>query len=111
MIKSLRPFAVAAALLSTLGSGLAAAQTLIARRAPIGSTIELFVNATKAGSAQADAAGDAKIPFTLPAAPAGKNEGIDARVYVDTCGDSRRVLVVARDAAPVPPEANCVRQE
>jgi hypothetical protein len=116
MTKSSRPFAVAAALLLTLGSGLAAAQTLIARRAPIGSTVELFVNGTKAGSAQADAAGDATIPFKLPTGAAGKNEEgkneqIDARVYVDTCGESRRVLVVARDVAPIPPEAGCVRQE
>ena len=104
---SLRPFAVAAALLLTAGGGVAAAQTLIARRAPIGSTIELLVNSTKAGPAQADAAGDAKIPFTLPA---GKTE-IDARVYVDTCGETRRVLVADRDSVAVPPETDCIRQE
>ena len=98
---------MAAALLLTAGSGPAAAQTLIARRAPIGSTIELVVNSTKAGSAQADAGGDAKIPFTLPA---GKTE-IDARVYVDTCGETRRVIIADRDAAPLPPETDCTRQE
>ena len=107
MTISLRPLAVAAALLVTAGSGPAAAQTLIARRAPIGSTIELVVNSTKAGSAQADAAGDSKIPFTLPA---GKTE-MDARVYVDSCGETRRVIVADRDAAPIPPEADCTRQE
>ena len=107
MTISLRPLAVAAALLLTAGSGPAAAQTLIARRAPIGSTIELVVNSTKAGSAQADSAGDSKIPFTLPA---GKTE-MDARVYVDSCGETRRVIVADRDAAPIPPEADCTRQE
>jgi hypothetical protein len=103
----LRPFAVAAALLLTAGSGLAAAQTLIVRRAPIGATIELVVNSTKAGTATSDSAGDAKIPFTLPA---DKTE-MDARVYADTCGDTRRVLVVDRDIAPPPPETDCTRQE
>jgi hypothetical protein len=107
MSRPLRPLAVAAALLLTAGSGLAAAQTLIVRRAPIGANIELFVNSTKAGTAKSDSAGDAKIPFTLPT---GKTE-MDARVYADTCGDTRRVLVVDRDSAPPPPEADCARQE
>jgi hypothetical protein len=107
MTISLRPLAVAAALLLTAGSSLAAAQTLIARRAPIGSNIELLVTSTKAGSAKADSAGDARIPFTLPA---GKTE-MDARVYVDTCGETRRVVVADRDAAPIPPEPDCTRQE
>jgi len=103
----LRPVAVAAALLLTAGSGLAAAQTLIVRRAPIGANIELLVNSTKAGTAKSDSAGDAKIPFTLPT---GKTE-MDARVYADTCGETRRVLVVDRDSAPPPPETDCSRQE
>jgi hypothetical protein len=107
MTKSLRPLAVAAALLLTAGTGIAAAQTLIVRRAPIGSTIELFVNSTKAGSGQADSAGDVRIPFTLPA---DKTE-MDARVYVDTCAETRRVVIADRDAAPIPPEPDCARQE
>ena len=107
MTISLRPLAVAAALLVTAGSGPAAAQTLIARRAPIGSTIELVVNSTKAGSAKSDSAGDAKIPFTLPT---GKTE-MDARIYADACGETRRVIVADRDAAPIPPETDCTRQE
>jgi hypothetical protein len=109
MTKPLRLLAVAAALFSTAGSGIAAAQTLIVRRAPIGSTIELVVNSTKAGSAQADSAGDAKIPFTLPMA-AGKNE-VDTRVYVDTCGELRRVIIADSNNPPVPPESSCARQE
>ena len=107
MTRLLRPCAVAAAFLLTAGSGIAAAQTLIVRRAPIGSTVELFVNATKAGSGQADSAGDAKVPFTLPA---GKTE-MDARVYVDTCAENHRVVIADRDAAPVPPDGDCTRQE
>jgi hypothetical protein len=107
MTTSLRPFAVAAALLLTAGSGIAAGQTLIVRRASIGSTVELFVNATKAGSGQADSAGDVKIPFTLPA----DKPEMDSRVYVDTCEESHRVIIADRNAGPIPPEANCTRQE
>src|SRR5215212_1167666 len=109
MTKSLRLLAVAAALLLTASAGIAAAQTLIVRRAPIGSTVELVVNSTKAGSAQADAGGDVKIPFTMPAR-AGSSE-MDARVYVDTCGEMRRVTIAERDMPPAPPESSCARQE
>ena len=101
----LRLLSVAAALALTAGSGTAAAQTLYVRRAPIGSTIDLVVNTTKAGSAKADASGDVRIPFELP-----KTE-IDARVYVDTCGEARRVTIAERDAATLPPDDGCIRQE
>ena len=107
MTKSLRPFAVAAVFLLTAGSGIAAAQTLIVRRAPIGSTIEVVVNSTKAGSAKADAAGDAKVPFTVPA---GQTE-MDSRVYVDTCGETLRVTITEKNTPPAPPESSCSRQE
>ena len=36
---------------------------------------------------------------------------MDARVYVDTCGETRRVMIADRDAAPIPPETDCTRQE
>jgi hypothetical protein len=105
----LRLLSVAAALVLTAGSGTAAAQTLYVRRTPAGSTVDLVVNTTKAGSAKADAAGDVRIPFDLPALT--KKEEIDARVYVDTCGEARRVLIAERDVAPLPPEESCTRQE
>ncbi len=63
MMNPLRLLSVAAALVLTAGSGTAAAQTLYVRRAPAGSTVDLIVNTTKAGSANADAAGDVRIPF------------------------------------------------
>ena len=100
---------VAAALVLSIGTGTAAAQTLYVRRAPVGSTVDLVVNATKAGSAKADAAGDVTIPIDLPTHTK-KNE-IDARVYVDTCGEARRVQLAERDVAPLPPEEGCTRQE
>jgi hypothetical protein len=109
MTKLLRPLAVAAVFVVSAGAGGAEAQTLIVRRAPIGATIELIVNSTPAGSAQADAAGDAKVAFDLQALT--RKPEIDARVYVDTCDNLRRVAIVERDAAPVPPESSCTRQE
>ena len=67
MMNPLRLLSVAAALVLTAGSGTAAAQTLYVRRVPVGSTVDLVVNTTKAGSATADAGGDVRIPFDLPA--------------------------------------------
>src|SRR5688500_1386088 len=109
MMKPTRLLAVAAAIHVTVGVGRASAQTLIVRHAPIGSTVELMVNSTKAGTAQADAAGDVRIPINLPA-HISKSE-IDARVYVDVCDSLRRVLVVERNTAPPPSETDCARQE
>ena len=101
---------VAAAVSALTMAGVPAeAQTLIVRRAPVGSTVELAVNATAAGKAQADAAGDVQIPFDLPALTS-KGE-IDARVYVDTCDTLRRVTIVQREAAVPPPQTDCTRQE
>ena len=105
----LRLLTVAAALVLTAGSGTLAAQTLYVRRTPVGSTVDLFVNTIKAGSAQADAAGDVRIPIDLQT-HLKKNE-IDARVYVDTCGENRRVSIAERDLTPLPPEDGCTRQE
>jgi hypothetical protein len=105
MMNPLRLLSVAAALVLTAGSGTVVAQTLYVRRAPSGATIDLVVNTTKAGSAKADADGDVRIPFNLP-----KNE-IDARVYVDTCAEARRVTIAERDAAPLPPDDGCIRHE
>ena len=108
-MKPLRPLSLAAALALSAGSGTAAAQTLIVRRVPVGSTVELVVNASKAGSAKPDTAGDVKIPIDLPAHTM-KNE-IDARVYVDTCDLTRRVTIGERDVSVLPPESGCTRQE
>jgi hypothetical protein len=109
MMKPLRPLSLAAALALSAGAGTAAAQTLIVRRVPVGSTVELVVNATQAGSAKPDTAGDVKIPIDLPAHTK-KNE-IDARVYVDTCDLIRRITVAERDFTALPPESGCTRQE
>ncbi len=109
MMKPLRLLSLAAAFALSAGAGTAAAQTLYVRKAPVGSTIELVVNSTKAGSAQTDANGDVRIPIDLSTHI--KKDEIDARVYVDTCGQNRRVIITERDGAPPPPESECTRQE
>jgi Outer membrane protein beta-barrel domain len=105
----MRLLSLAAALAFAAGSGTAAAQTLFVRGAPVGSTVDLTVNSAKAGSAQADSNGDVRIPIDL-AAHLMKPE-VDARVFVDTCGENRHVTIAERDVAPLPPTSDCVRQE
>ena len=109
MLKSGRPFAIAAVLSLLVQAGVASAQTVIARKAPAGSTVELVLNTTKVGTATADAAGDAKLPFTLQEHD-GKAE-MDATVHVDVCPDIIRVIVVDRNLAPAPPDAGCTRKD
>src|SRR4029450_838243 len=109
MMKPLRLLSLAAAFALSAGAGTAAAQTLYVRKAPVGSTIELVVNSTKAGSAQTDANGDVRIPIDLSTRI--KKDEIDARVYVDTCGQNRRVIITERDGAPPPTDSECTRQE
>src|SRR3954467_3709132 len=108
MTRPLRPLSLAA-LAMILGSGMAGAQTLYVRKAPPASTINLIVNSASAGSAQADGNGDLRIPIDLPTHL--KKQDIDARVFVDTCDAARTVTIAERDAAPLPPEAGCTRQE
>lgn len=108
MLKSLRPLSLAALTLFA-GTATATAQTLYVRKAPPGSTVNLVVNSTKAGSAQTDANGDVRIPIDLPTHL--KKQDIDARVFVDTCDAARTVTITERDAAPLPPGDGCTRQE
>ena len=88
-----------------LGAGVAAAQTVIVRKAPPGTRVEVAVNA----SANVDQAGDAKLPIDLPAA-AGKPE-IDANVFVDFCDTTRRVVIVERERLPPPADPSCTRRQ
>lgn len=103
------PLAPAAVLCLTLGAGVAAAQTVVVRQAPPGSTVELVVNADAVASAQADTNGDASLPLDL-SGKLGRPE-MDAQVYVDLCGDVHRVQLVERGGQPPPPGESCSRRE
>jgi hypothetical protein len=102
------PLVAAAAFGVIAGASLASAQTVIARKVPPGSTVELVLNDTKVGTASPDPNGDAKIPFKVQDS-SGKPE-MDVNVHVDTCDTIRRVLVVERGKPAAPPEAGCTRR-
>lgn len=91
----------------------ATAQTVIVKGATAGTPIEFVVNGVSAGTATADAEGIAKI-----AAPQSGTTASSSRtqpqpqtrmnLYVDRCGNQRRVLLT--DAvAGAPPSGGCVR--
>jgi Outer membrane protein beta-barrel domain len=92
-----------------LGAGVAAAQTVIVRKAPPGTRVEVAVDAATIASANVDQAGDAKLSIDLPAA-AGKPE-IEANVYVDLCDTVRRVVIVERVRLPPPADPSCTRRQ
>jgi hypothetical protein len=103
------PLVVAAAVGVFAQASLASAQTVIARKVPPGSTVELVLNETKVGTGTADADGDAKIPFKVQDS-SGKAE-MDAAVHVDTCENVRRVVVVERGKSAAIPEVGCTRKD
>lgn len=105
-----RLLSIAALLHVILGAGVAAAQTVMVRKAPPGGTIELVLNSTTVATATADPGGDATLALNL-AANAQKNE-IDANVFVDVCSDNlRRVVIVERGQAAGPQPAGCDRRD
>jgi hypothetical protein len=109
MLRSWRLPVLAALLNVCLGAGIAAAQTVVVRKAPPGTRVDVVVNAAAVGSATVDANGDGKVVFDL--APAAGKPEIDANVFVDTCESSRRVIIIERDRLPAAPEAECVRRQ
>lgn len=109
MMKCCRPLAFAAVLHVIAGIGTASAQTLLVRNAPPGSTVEAVVNSTTVGTAAADARGDATVPLNLQATL--NKPQIDANIFLDVCGTTRRVHVVERGQQPGAPAADCERRE
>jgi hypothetical protein len=101
---------VLAALFNAILAGAAHAQTVIVRSAPPAAPIEVLVNTEAAGSATADASGDARVTLNMFAA-AGKSE-TDAYLFVDFCQDNRRrVLIVERSGQPPAPVPGCDRRQ
>lgn len=100
---------LAAALIAVPGVRAARAQTVVVTNAAPGAKVEVVLNTTPAGSAQAGADGYATVVARPPAASAKKE--IDANVHVDSCGGAWRVLVVERGTLPPEPEAGCARSQ
>lgn len=95
-----------AALLLTLALP-ASAQTIIVRKAPPGSTVEVMVNTTPAGSATANAGGDAVVALKMVQDDATS----DVFLFMDVCGEVRRVVIVERSGQTPPATADCARHE
>lgn len=108
MLKPWRLLVIAAASTLTLGAGPLAAQTVMVRNAPAGAPVELAFDATTVATGTADADGVATLALNL--ASLGKTE-IDANIYVDVCGTTRRVVIVERARTPAAPAAGCDRRE
>jgi hypothetical protein len=104
----LRPLTLAAAFTVIGAVGVATAQTVVVTKAPPGATLELVLNAATIGTAKAGADGIGTIPLNL-SEHGGKSE-IDARIFVDVCEMSRRVMLLESGFEPPAPGANCSRR-
>lgn len=104
-----RPGIVAAIVHVVIGAGTAAAQTVMVTKAPPGSTIEVVLNSETVSTGKADANGDVTLP--LPVFAKGTRSEVDATVFVDVCGDLRRIVVVEQNQAPAAPGVDCERRD
>ncbi len=104
-MKRWRPLAVASVLCLVLGADLARAQTVIVQNAPPGSTVEVLLNETSLGSATVDPRGVATVSKKVVPGET------SAHVYVDTCGTTRRVLLVEPGLQAPTPGPSCTRRE
>ncbi len=97
-----RPLALAG-VLSAIGAVTAAAQTVVIRGVPAGSSAEVVQGASRVTGAP-DAGGDAVLTGALTAPG-------ETRVnfYTDICETVRRLVIVDRDAVPPPAGPGCAR--
>jgi hypothetical protein len=105
---STRCLLLSTALFLVAGTATGSAQTVIVTSAPPNSGVEVVLNGNVIGSVSANAEGSATIVASGAAALTGD---IDAYVFVDTCGERRRVVIVQRDRPDVPADADCSRQQ
>ncbi len=101
--------AVAAALFLCACGGVAAAQTVIVRKAPPGSTVEVTVNGAPGGAATVNASGDAVVPVKVLGT--GGRPETDAYLFVEVCDTLRRVVIVEEGAQAPAPGADCQRHD
>ena len=103
----LRPLVFAAALSVTLGIDAATAQSVIVRSATPGSKVELVLNDETVGSSPVAAGGDATVTADLQATLHKAEAGV--HVFLDTCPDLLRVLLVEAGLQPPVSGAGCTR--
>lgn len=98
----LRPLALAG-VVSAMMAGTAAAQTVVVRGVPAGSTVEVVQGAAVAAGTP-DREGDASVTGSL--ADPGEHR---VNIYVDICETVRRVHIVERDGVAAAPADGCTR--
>ncbi len=101
-----RPLALAGVLGATLGAATAAAQTVVVRGVPAGSTAELVQDGAAPSSAAPNQAGDAILKGNLT-----DRAEVRVNIYVDVCPTVRRVTVIGRDGVPAAAQAGCERTQ
>ncbi|HEY7498872.1 MAG TPA: hypothetical protein VH740_10180 [Vicinamibacterales bacterium] len=109
MTETRRLLTLAAAISLTLCAGVASAQTVLVRNAPPDSTIEVMLNSTAVGSTKVGASGIATVAGKLSEDSA--RTEIDAQIFVDVCGDVRRVVIVERAVLPASADVGCIRRD
>src|SRR4051812_2995597 len=109
MRKPGRLLMLAAALNLTVCVGAASAQTLLVRNAPAGTTIELVLNSTTAGSKKLDNGGNDTVSGNMFANES--RTAIDSVVFLDTCDTVRRLVVTDRVSSAPAPEPGCTRRD
>ena len=109
MSKSLRLLALAAAL-NIAAAAVASAQTVILKGAKPGESVEVIVNDSPPNKGIVAADGTVTLSGNIPLNDAKRPE-MDARLYLDVCNDSRRVLIVNRTQLPMPAPDGCTRSD
>jgi hypothetical protein len=109
MSKPPRLLAVAAALMTTLGAGVATAQTVMIRNAPPNTSAEVMLNGASVGTGTTNEAGEVTISFNSGSVV--DDKGIDANLFVDVCDKMRRIQIVDRSKIVPAPADNCDRRE
>jgi hypothetical protein len=106
---SWRPLALAAAFIATIVAGPASAQTVTVTKAPPGVSIQLVLDTTTVATATADEKGIATLGVDLKK-QRDKTE-TDVRIFVDLCGQARRVTLVESGYQPDQAAPGCTRHE
>jgi hypothetical protein len=100
---------LALGLCAALGVCSAAAQTVYIRNAAPGAPLELALNANRVATATADAQGAGSL--AVPPSGDPKDPEVDRHVYVDVCGNMRRVMLVDVGLQPPSSDSLCQRTE
>jgi hypothetical protein len=109
MSKPPRLLAVAAALMTTLGTGVASAQTVMIRNGPPNTNAEVMLNGASVGTGTTNEAGEVTIALNTGTNVGDK--GVDANLFVDVCDKMRRIQIVDRTKIVPAPAEGCDRRE